>query len=382
MLKYFKVQNFLSFDNETIFGLRPNCNLRSIKNKDGFYLPKQTENRLSNLALIYGANASGKTNLIKAIQFLERLMTQSFFIPQDYNLLDIDRGFLPFGHNHSIPTKFEICYLLNDQNWVYKITIEGDAKNKTITQESLTCNRKEIFTRTTDTKLYRFVTEFSYRVADNDSEITKIIEFIDSNFVNQDFGVGDAIIPEHSSTLFYYKNPEYLAKVVDILKKFDIGLNDIKIVETTNPEEPEKFSLKVYGVHSFGSLRFNKYESQGTKSLFYKILLPVITALDNGHTVYVDEIDCNIHSHILEEIIKLFVQKETNPKNAQLIATLHDVNMMNLDQVSKRQIYFVEKQNNGSSEIFSLGDFDLTASKLNYSERYLTGKLGALPFLT
>jgi AAA15 family ATPase/GTPase len=119
-------------------------------------------------------------------------------------------------------------------------------------------------------------------------------------------------------------------------------------------------------------------ESSGTNGLF-SVLALVLPVLDNGGVAIIDELETDLHPHMVEALLDLFVQPDSNPKNAQLIFASHADWLM--DQLHKTQIVLVEKTEEGT-EVFRLSDIKGVQARENYSARYRSGAYGAVPELS
>jgi hypothetical protein len=166
-------------------------------------------------------------------------------------------------------------------------------------------------------------------------------------------------------------------KIVNTIKKFDIGFEDIEI-KKLGEDKYEILEVKKSGNKTF-RLNYENSASKGTRELV-KLLYTIYTnATKYGNFVLFDEID-TLHPLILEEIINIFRSPETNPKKAQLIFTAHNPYL--LDILEKNEIWFAEKNDQNSTELYSLSDFAAskeTRTGISFAKKYLAGKYGAIP---
>ena len=107
--------------------------------------------------------------------------------------------------------------------------------------------------------------------------------------------------------------------------------------------------------------------------------IKIIEALDKGYTLFVDELDASLHTYITEFIIKMFQNERINSKHAQLILTTHDINLMDEKSLRLDQIWLMQKRQDGSSELYSLADFDGVDEDTNMKEWYMGKRFGGLP---
>ncbi len=160
------------------------------------------------------------------------------------------------------------------------------------------------------------------------------------------------------------------------------GIEDFEIKKSAVTQKSDIYFIhKVYDdAHNIvGSKRFPyEMESDGTiKLLFYAIR--AISALETGAPLFVDEINESLHTQLTKELIKMFISPITNPKGAQLIATMHDVNLMDEAMLRRDQIWFVQKDDEGVSEMYSLVDFRDTDETTSYAKWYMANRFGATP---
>ncbi|HMU03554.1 MAG TPA: ATP-binding protein, partial [Saprospiraceae bacterium] len=220
---------------------------------------------------------------------------------------------------------------------------------------------------------------------------------------------------EALQTIRLLENEKYKTQIKEYLDILNLGINDLQIdkKEFDPSELPENLSdatknsllrelggktgVKVNTVHSFyglsGELTDKKIawpleqrESEGTKKAFH-FSGPVLYTLINGGVLIVDEIEAKMHPLITLNTIKLFLDKKTNPKNAQIIFATHDTNILHYAKLRRDQINFVEKNHWESTEIFALSDFKYKNDNLkerhdiDKEKRYLEGRYGAIPEL-
>lgn len=199
------------------------------------------------------------------------------------------------------------------------------------------------------------------------------------------------------------KNEETKKIILKAIYAADVGINDIslktrkldpeiefkkmspkvrdlfiEIVKEKNVDKDEIIEIKT--IHKNVQFDLNE-ESEGTKRIF-SLIGPWIDALQNGRILVLDEIDTKLHSNLNEFLIKLFHDKTQNKKNAQLIITTHNTNLLDIQDIFRRdQIWFTEKEDkSGSTDLYSLVEFSPRKDK-NIEKGYLAGKYGAIPFI-
>lgn len=136
-----------------------------------------------------------------------------------------------------------------------------------------------------------------------------------------------------------------------------------------------------------GSVKFHfdERESSGTRKLF-DLSGPVFDTLFNGSVLIIDELDAKMHPLISQYIISLFNNKETNPKNAQLILTTHDTHLLSQKLLRRDQIWFTEKDDSEQTDLYNLMDIVLPdgtkpRNDSNYEKNYIAGRYGAIPYI-
>jgi hypothetical protein len=176
------------------------------------------------------------------------------------------------------------------------------------------------------------------------------------------------------------KDNGYREKLIQFLKHLDTGFKDFRI-----PNENSEFKDLMF-IHDMvmidGTIKpvefFSFIESLGTQHLFL-LGLKIIEALDKGYTLFVDELDASLHTYITEFIIKMFQSDRINKNHAQLILTTHDINLMDEKSLRLDQIWLMQKKADGSSELYSLADFDGIDEDTNIKEWYMAKRFGGLP---
>ncbi|CAN0218736.1 unnamed protein product, partial [Chrysoparadoxa australica] len=213
-------------------------------------------------------------------------------------------------------------------------------------------------------------------------------------------------------TASMFKEDEYRDKIKSLVKKADLGINDISVndflisretLPDDMPEEMRKVVLKEaegsmgYSIDTFHKsydsndkekglekFDFDDQESEGTKK-FFRLAGPIIDTLQKGKILVIDELDARLHPLLTRQVVKMFNSKSSNPNNAQLIFATHDTNLLSACTMRRDQIWFVEKDHIGGTEIYSLADYQLPKGKVrkdaSFEKDYMQGKYGAVPFL-
>lgn len=419
MLIEFRVANFKSFKDEIVFSMVADSN-KELSETNLFQAGNMI---LLRSAAVFGANASGKTNLIEAFDFFYRL-----FVP----VIDTDEIFsnLPYfrldEESEKKPVVFEISFFLGSERHRYGIEIDKDGIRAEWLyfvpkrQEACFYEREgdkivRVGTYFDDKKALEYIKPdakrpFLFTLAQDSvknfvwaKNIFKYLSFyIRSSKVPVAFfkDMMEKELRKKSDKTIFTKD-----EIVSFLKKADMGITDISIEERKEEDEFSKsFAefLKQKGI-DFEMVKYETYfhhpkydkhnnkvgderfpldmESAGTAK-FYAMLYPILHVLKNGGVLLVDELESSLHVRLCQALIRLFNNKETNPKNAQLIFTTHSTELMHSKLLRRDQIYFIEKNKYGVSNIFSLFDIDLDIrSNFNYANNYLAGRFGATPNL-
>jgi len=401
MIHSFSCKNFYSFGDEAKVDFIVN---EKAPNDYG-YFKSASGARLSKIEAVIGSNASGKTNLLKVLPFLKWLIGGSVNLkPTDPIPL---QPFMFNGKNEK-RTKLSVEFEVDGDIYTYEVSLNSkkifseELKVKNKTKEKVTSKR--IFYREWDevTKQYSFDDKsfglpkgFESSLRTNASVMgtafllnnkisQKVMKFWDNVETNVDEAgwIGDRlfsdIYQQLFETLIFFSDNDLLKKEAEkILCRFDIGLDELEI--KTQKKENDVTLRDVRAAHLFDGekqyLDF-RYESSGTKQLL-TLLHAMLQALSKGGTVVLDELDVNLHPEMVLALIDLFIQPETNPKNAQILFSTHS--HLLLSKLDKYQIVLVEKNEKGSSESWRLDEVSGIRADENYYSKYLAGAYGAVP---
>jgi len=401
MIHSFSCKNFYSFKDLATLDFEVDNNAPA---NDGYFVAKSSA-RLSKIETVIGPNASGKTNLLKVLPFLKWLIIDSFDTkPEDTIVVQP----FAFGDAKDRPTELSVVFDVDEKVYTYIFTLN---KQRILSEELSSTSfvkekrgNKRLFTRTWNNLTSRYVLDgknfdlpsgfenilrsnasvvgSAFRLNHKESqEIAKFWQKIETNVAEAGW-TGDYFlsnrIPQWFEALIFYSDNEVLKKEAEkLLSRFDLGLNGIVF-------EKEKtgggLTIKnVQAIHSFNGKDQTLpilYESSGTKQLFI-VLKTILQALENGSVAIVDEFDINLHPEMVLALFDLFIQPETNPKNAQLLLSTHSHVL--LSKLDKYQIVLVEKNENGISEAWRLDEVSNVRSDENYYSKYMAGAYGAVP---
>jgi len=397
MLIEFSVTNFLSFKEKNTFSMIASKD----NNLEDNYVKIGNEKILKMTAL-YGANASGKSNLFKILALISDMIRQSNFINPNVTL-----QITPFKLDKETinkPSEFEIKFLIDGIRYVYGFA--ADAKN--IYKEYLTYYPNgrpvKIFTREN-------IDEYSFNI--NDEKFLNDIKgknpankfFITTatnwnfektkpafEFITEKLGVVMSYeqIENYAYNMYSNDDDKVLERfALKFLEKADFNIKGYKVTQEKIPDVFKSFfssNTPVYKASIIHTVQSDKFEfdiseeSLGTQVIFS--LIPVIKdVIDNNKVLLIDEFDKSLHPYIVKYIVELFNDSDLNKNNTQLIFNTHDTNLLDLELLRRDQIWFAEKNpQNGESILYALADFSVRKSE-NVEKGYLLGRYGAVPFL-
>lgn len=401
MLLRFKLKNYKSFAHETIIDLTATNikeHMNSLIEKNGI--------KILPISAIFGANASGKSNLFLAFESMYVDVINKYEKNENHSLIK------PYIFNQSLeknPTEYEISINIEDKEYRYgfvrnqvRVYEEWLFANKfsknTKAKEKMIFYRKgkKLLTEKLNQKENKELAYLNSMIDENELLITAIGRRKRSEYANiyewflrtsqvQDFSNdNDEVISTEVAAEFLYNNGGCLADVVDLLKKFDNSIADLKIIPEKDSELNEVYVVYSYHLDNKGKeikIPFES-ESSGTKKMF-ALATWLFYSLKIGMVLWIDELDAKLHPLILRYIIKLYSDREFNTGNGQLVFSSHNLVCLDSSDLRRDEIWFVEK-NNQVSTIYSLYDFKddevPIRSDLSFGKHYLAGRFGAIPF--
>lgn len=380
MVLEIRLSNMFSFRDEVTLDLQAaKIQTKKARELEGNLFSVDGEQMLKSVAL-FGANASGKSNVIKAIRACVNMVRSS----HNYNV-DTRFAISPFKFEDyaNKPSSFYIRFLLNGVEYEYSFSFMHD---EIITEtlyyypngrKSLVFSRDE--SRGTEKKdIYEFKTVIKrpFDVADNTSKKTLYIsrasqmdrEIAQKIFL---FFCNDIVLDYQVANIDSLDNlfKERKEQMLEVLRTADSDIIDFKIQNNaittfhrTNPSVAFDFETE---------------ESEGTKTLF-RMMVRMIGIIHEGKMLLVDEIDSSLHTQLVEFVIGMFNHSD----HAQLIYTTHNTHLLNTDFQRRDQVYFVNKREDGSSDLYSLFDFKDFRDTLDMEKAYLQGRFDAIPYIS
>lgn len=390
-------------------------------------MPKD-ENELLKSAVIFGGNASGKSNIMKAFAYMlnvVRLSSAQIPVVASNEYFMFQRG------AQTKPSLYEVEFIQNGIYYKYGFELCGG-----IVEHEWLYKREERLV-----KIFERENGKPLEIMGVDSQAIKMIKIPDStlflsigNNYNLDINIylnnviqwflNVLIVFENSANsldIYTIENGKYKKLALEILKRADIGISDFEVVKNkiatvTHPDDVLKLNTQMQinpamlsgqlkaenenlynidmrtdfivfdendrncGKKSVMLFKEGGFNSEGTVRLLC-YLGWILAALDQGRTIFIDELDSKLHFLVADYIIGLFNSIEHNPKNAQLICTAHNVMLMD-EGLRRDQIYFTSKDKQGRSSLVSLADYNGVRKTDLFSKRYLAGFYADLPNLS
>lgn len=398
MILNFIFANHRSFRDTTVFSMEATASQAKGHNIVTVTTSAGTS-RIVKEALLYGANASGKTNILRA---LDALCTEVRATSGTRGGDDLGCLYSPFcldNESSVSPASMDISFITGGMLYDYHVRYTREE----ILEENLYyypngANRAGLYSRNTaygeglhgpsyPTTLSQASLRPHFGVYKNKLIISKFLYDTPHSLIKPaaqylaDIGFANNYSTDMKKTLWKYGQDllyqgDYKTKLKKLIQYADLGINDFELPENHRYDE-------VSLVHNAGQeSQSNKIsiveESLGTQYLF--LLGPkILFSLEKGTPLFVDEIESGLHPILTSFVLKMYQSERINPHHAQIVIVTHDVTLMNEDNLRRDQIWFTEKRDDGSSELFSLSDFEGVREDTPFAKWYLANKFGALP---
>lgn len=401
MLIRFSFKNFKSFKNENCLDMEAT----SLKEHE-YNVAKIDNGEYLKVSAIYGANASGKTNVLQAFDYMKKRILVSDDSKKN-SPIDEENIYSFMINNDPIALEVEI---LAKNNKIYKYGFEV-LKDKIISEwlfEKRVNKFYAIFERENNNVSMKpnkiselvnidertlFLNIYS-KIDRNNEDFSNVYDwFVNSTYLDLGNPNFERFINNRVS-LKILSDENYKKELLKFIKTFDSGIEEIK----TTPDSIEAvksnngiIDIEVIHRGEDGELKALPFylESNGTRKMFHLFDF-FMDALKNGMVLFVDELDAKLHPLLTRYIINLFHNSDTNKGNGQLIYSTHDTVNLNKETFRRDEIWFAEKDKDGISEIYALSDYILDDDKnagkkvrndATYNKDYLTGRYGAIPIL-
>ncbi|MDD2890958.1 MAG: ATP-binding protein [bacterium] len=413
MLLEFKVGNYLSFKEPVTFSMVASSSKKEHE-ENVFEANDKDKIRLLKSAVIYGANASGKSNLLKAMNFARYFVIMSSKESQITEPIDVEI-FRLSTETENQPSFFEFAFLL--EGTIYRYGFETDRTE--IHREWLFYTLKNKEVKLFERKKNDFDISPKFQEGEGVKDKTRnnalflsvVAQFngnLSTNILGW-FGRYKSISGLRDSYYLGYtmaraEKESFRSKIMEFLKCADVGIENFDLEQEEIASSREIKSLIPIGSVKTIHKKFNKEnisvsseifdllssESEGTKKLF-AMSGPLIDVLEKGKVLVIDEFDSRLHPLLTQFIIKLFNSKINNPNNAQLIFASHDTSYLNKDFFRRDQIWFTEKSPYGATDLYSLVEYRKEKEQgeekgkvrkdASFSKDYFLGKYGAIPYI-
>lgn len=419
MLIEFNVSNFLSIREQASLSLVAAKGLE-LANNNTFSADISAVPYLLRSSAIYGANAAGKSNFIKALRIMRQLVMQSSTKIQVDEELPIT-PFLLDEESSLKPTEFEVTFINQGVRYQYgfSATVEHITEEWLLAYPSGKAQRWIERRYDKESRSYRWggmgnligkkelwkeatrpnALFLSTAIQLNNQQLKPVFSWFTSTLHVAGFGRWHP-----GFSIETCETDKAKGKIVSFLKAADVDIDDVEL-EKENfdlqnlpddmPEEikrhlekeyKDKPIIQVKTVHKLEKTERKVLfdlddESDGTQKIF-ALAGPWLDTLDNGYILVIDELHDNLHPLMVKFLVSLFHNPETNPKNAQLIFTTHDTSILNQEVFRRDQIWFCEKDTHQATTVYPLTDFSPRKGVENLERGYLSGRYGALPYLT
>ncbi|MBD2490759.1 ATP/GTP-binding protein [Aulosira sp. FACHB-615] len=405
MLIEFSVGNYRSFKDKVTFSMvAANIVAKDKQLDDNNVFAVDDELKLLKSAAIYGANASGKSNLAKAMNFMKWFMINSSKETQSTEKIRVE-PFRLSTETETQPSLFEIVFLLKNKKyrygfeanqervvseWLFYVPNKRETRlfervnngNTDKINLSKTFKGEGIHPKTRRNALFLSVAaQFNVEIAEIilnwlTTKLQIVSGLEDKNYL--DYTI-DSLSKEDSSK----------REIVQLIKQLDLSIKEIKLIKSIiHGNIDYLFTIIKTGHNKFDTegnsvsielFDLDSQESEGTQKIFFIAGL-LINTLKEGKALIFDEFDARLHPLISKAIVTLFNSNETNYHNAQLIFMTHDTNLLTNKLFRRDQIWFTEKNKYGATDLYSLVEFKIR-NDASFESDYIKGRYGAIPYI-
>jgi hypothetical protein len=404
MLLQFKFKNFRSFKEEAEISMMA-TNIHEHESS----LIEVNGSKVLPLAAVFGANASGKSNVFCAF------FAMAVDIVCRFDKDELHDNIVPYAFctkANQRPTEFEVCIQIDgreyrygfarDEKQVYEEWLYEKKFSKNVTKEKcvfrrMNLNGKKAVLKSEVNEREKREIEFTYSMTSREellinnlgkraiSKYSCVYNWFNAAVTVQDFSNDyDESVTRGISSELIYEEEELRDIVVEFLNQIDDAIRDIKV-----EKEKDNQLRDIYEVYFLHECEHGEdvwlpllQESSGTRKMF-SIATHILISLKMGKVLFMDEFDAKLHPLALRYILRMYQDRKTNTGNGQLIFSSHNLVCLDSSDLRRDEIWFVEKENQQSS-LYSLYDFKeddvLIRSDLNFGKHYLNGRFGAVPF--
>ena len=393
MLLEFCVKNFLSIKDDLKLSFVATTLKESLSEPNDVIRISDMGLALVRSAVIYGANASGKTNVLKAIAFYKSFIMNSFKNGQAGESIDVEN----FRLNASTvqePTTMEATFTVGEYLYRYGFEVGEKAVHAEWLYRRMNRKRSkevEIFYReetgvTVHAKSPLMQDLVNRKmVRDNALLLSTAAQFNETTAVDILHWLNDTQVLFCSEddkmwlqAIRHLDDEKMRERIVRFAKYADLGIENITKIDNRIVSSHRQYDDDGRETNDV-AFSFSGNESEGTIK-YFSLAYPIIDALDNGKRLVVDELDSKLHPLLVRKIVTLFNSAETNPKGAQLLFTTHDTFLLSAGLFRRDQVWFTQKDNFGATEAYSLAEYKVRGSS-PFERDYLQGKFGATPII-
>jgi uncharacterized protein len=406
MILNFSIKNFYSFKEENTVSFIVN---KKAPSTDAYITTKRGE-RVTKILVCFGKNASGKTNLLKALPFLRWFIRKSFnlkpeekipiknflFEKEGTKIIALSTDFYSNGKTYRYSLQLTPEQVINESlnirdgkgfKYLFKRIWNEKEKRFTFSTKNfgLSSSFGEVIQLRKNASVLSIALQYNHEESKN---ISKYWSTLQTNVREQGreghLGDAEAVVQMINSAEYFYRNKEYKTKAEKFLTHFDLGLSGIEIEQREVGIEKDGKAEKLifpYGVHLGRDKSRHRlplfYESSGTQNLFILLrqILPILESKDGGIAV-LDEFEADLHPHMIPALLELFISKKSNPHDAQLLVSCHSIELMR--KLDKYQILLVDR-NDGYSQVTRMDELKGVRSDDNFFAKYDAGAYRAVP---
>ena len=417
MLVEFSVKNYRSFKDLQVLSL-VKAKGKELDESNTFDPQISSSQPLLRSSVIYGPNAAGKSNLIQALSAMKKIVSRSASGGQKGDDLPVT-PYLFDQATKNAPTEFEVIFInqgvryqygfaatkkrifaewliafpkSRPQKWFSRVFDQQTQKTEYKTGSSFSGKKSLWQSATRDNALF-----LSTAIQLNSEQLLPVYEWFSTTL--RMTGVHGW---NHAFTASLCEQKADKDAVLAFLREADLDIHDVHVEkEKFDPDslpddmpqelkekvisdlkDTEIFDIKMIHKTSDNEDVFfdMEEESDGTQKVF-SLAGPWLDSLKNGYVVIIDELNNSLHPKMVEYLVRLFNNKETNPNNAQLVFTTHETSLLNQDLFRRDQIWFCEKDQEQGTTLYPLTDFSPRKGRENLEVAYLNGRYGALPYM-
>lgn len=394
MIIEFKFRNFRSAKDWQVLSFEAS----SDKISEEYYCTTINDTKVLKLGILYGANASGKTNMLLALDFLRKIA----IYPKINKTQPI--GFIPFLLDDATKREsgmFELTFFVDDIKHIYTIEVDNNAVLKETLKYYPGKQPAEVFSRETINGITRI--QLGSKIKLNAAEQEKLqVNTLSNMSVVSAYATANFIFPELERVYNYFSKQwlpillpqtdlkawatgeietekENKAFLLDLLHRADFNISGFDIQQSENNKKSSdlmfEHTISVDGQSSIHYLP-DVLESEGTMR-YYGLGTILNTLLERNAIIPVDELENSLHPDLFAHFINLFL---VNSVRSQLIFSTHNLQSLDTEDLRKDVVWFTEKRDDGSTELFSLDDFNIR-NGVSFLNAYNAGKFGAKPTL-